>query len=203
MSTTAPRMRRVALGLALALTALGGGAAVAAPTLTDGGAAASQETASLVAARPAFKAPFQCGTQWRGSAWVTYNGIDHDPPKSVDWNWGSGNEDKGKLVRASAGGTVEIAGDGPGGYGKMVLIRHGASGWKTRYAHLLVGSLEVSPGDVINQGKVIGKVGQSGGQDSSHLHYEQIEGGTVRNAVVQGVTFDPGDVHYITSTNAC
>jgi len=194
---------RIALGLTLSLAALGGGVASAAPTIGDGVSAQSAQAVTLAGARPAFKAPFQCGTQWRGSAWTTYNGVDHKPQKSVDWNWGSGNEDKGKLVRASAGGTVEIASGGHGGYGNMVLIRHGSSGWKTRYAHLLDGSIEVSPGNVIAQGKVIGKVGQSGGQDSSHLHYEQIADGSVRDAVVQGVTFAPNSVHYITSNNAC
>lgn len=203
MSIMTARAGRLALGLAITMAAVGGGAAAASPTAGGGAPSHASTSEALVAARPAFKAPFQCGTQWRGSAWVTSGGVNHNPPKSVDWNWGSGNDDKGKLVRASAGGTVTFAGDGSGGYGKMVLIRHGSSGWKTRYAHLLVGSLEVKAGDVITQGKVIGKVGQSGGQDSSHLHYEQIEGSTVRDAVVQGVRFDPGDVHYITSTNRC
>lgn len=212
MNAQAARAGRLSVGLALAATVIGGGTAQAAPTAGDGDSPhALQQTAStvgaldaeLTAARPAFKAPFQCGTRWRGSAWTYSGGHAHNPMKSVDWNWGSGNDDKGKLVRASAGGTVEFAGDGPGGYGKMVLIRHGASGWKTRYAHLLIGSLNVKRGDVITQGKVIGKVGQSGGQPTSHLHYEQIADGAVRDAVVQGVRFDPNDVHYITSSNRC
>ena len=202
MSTISARTSRVALGLAVAVATLGGGVASAAPTAGDGASPQRTEAVTLAGTRPAFKAPFQCGTQWRGSAWTWSDGHQHSPLKSVDWNWGSGNDDKGKLVRASAGGTVEFAGDGAGGYGKMVLIRHG-NGWKTRYAHLLVGSLEVSAGQSINQGKVIGKVGQSGGQTYSHLHYEQIADGNVVDAVVQGVRFDPNDVHYITSTNAC
>jgi murein DD-endopeptidase MepM/ murein hydrolase activator NlpD len=203
LSTLTARAGRITLGLAITAAAIGGGAAQAQPTAADGAATLQTEAVALAGARPAFKAPFQCGTRWRGSAWTSSGGTPHSPLKSVDWNWGSGNDDKGKLVRASAGGTVEFADDGAGGYGKTVVIRHGASGWKTRYAHLLVGSLEVSRGDVIGQGKVIGKVGQSGGQSSSHLHYEQIADNAVRDAVVQGVRFDPNDVHYITSTNAC
>lgn len=202
MSTMTSRAGRIALGLAVSLATLGGRIASAAPTAGDGVNAQSSEAVALAGVRPAFQVPFQCGTQWRGSAWTYYDGQQHSPLKSVDWNWGSGEDDKGKLVRAFAGGTVEFAGDGPGGYGKMVLIRH-SDGWKTRYAHLLTGSLEVSAGNVIGQGKVIGKVGQSGGQSSSHLHYEQIADGSVVDAVVQGVRFDPNDVHYITSNNAC
>lgn len=202
MSTITARAGRIALGLTVSLAALGGGMASAAPTAGDSVNAQATGSVTLAGARPAFKAPFQCGTQWRGSAWTSSGGINHSPQKSVDWNWGSGNDDKGKLVRSSAAGTVEFAGTGSGGYGKMVVVRHG-NGWKTRYAHLLDGSIEVAAGQSVFQGKVLGKVGQSGGQATSHLHYEQIADGSVRDAVVQGVAFAPNSVHYITSNNAC
>lgn len=102
MRTTSARTGRIAIGLAITLAALGGGAAAASPTAGDAAPAGVSASESLVAARPAFKAPFQCGTRWRGSAWVTSGGVNHNPPKSVDWNWGSGNDDKGK-ARAGLG----------------------------------------------------------------------------------------------------
>lgn len=176
---------------------------LAASTLTAAVLAAAPLAAEAAGTRPAFKAPFNCGETWRGSAWTVFEGKEHDPLKSVDWNWGSGEDDNGKAVRASAAGTVEHAGPHPSGYGRMVLIKHGTSGWKTRYAHLKDGSVAVSVGDRVTQGQLVGRVGRTGGQDSSHLHYEQIADGTVRNAVVQGVTFDPNDVHFIRSTNNC
>lgn len=175
---------------------------LAASTITAGVVAVAPGAAEAAGPRPAFKAPFNCGETWRGSAWEVYQGHEHDPKRSVDWNWGSGDEDNGKAVRASAGGTVEFAGLGPGGYGRMVLIKHG-EGWKTRYAHLQYGSLEVSSGDQVNRGQLIGRVGKTGGQTWSHLHYEQIKDGAVVNSVVQGVTFHLDDVHYIESTNNC
>lgn len=215
VTNTAARIGRLTLGLGLSTAALGGGAATAVPTAGGGVAAPTSaptsasatavttEASTLAGTRPAFRMPFSCGLTWRGSAWTYSDGHKHNPLKSVDWNMGSGNDDKGRLVRASAGGTVTFAGVGAGRYGNTVVIRHGSSGWNTRYAHMLDGSLNVTKGQVIGRGKVIGKVGQSGGQPSAHLHYEQFTSAGVQNAVVQGVTFKPDSVHYIKSTNAC
>jgi murein DD-endopeptidase MepM/ murein hydrolase activator NlpD len=175
----------------------------AASTLTAAVLATAPLAAEAAGARPAFRAPFNCGETWRGSAWTVSDGKQHNPLKSVDWNLGAGNADSGKAVRASAAGTVEFADTGAGGYGKTIVIRHGTSGWKTRYAHLKLGSLQVKKGDHVNQGQFIARVGASGGQPTSHLHYEQIRDGRVVDAVVQGITFDPNDVHYIKSTNHC
>lgn len=176
---------------------------LAASTLTAAVVAAAPLAAEAAGARPGFKAPFSCGTTWRGSAWTVSDGHTHNPLKSVDWNWGSGEDDNGKPVRASAAGTVEFAGTGGGGYGKMIVIKHGTSGWKTRYAHLKDGSIQVAQGAHVSQGQFIGRVGKTGGQSSSHLHYEQIRDGSVVDAVVQGVTFAPNSVHFIKSTNHC
>lgn len=175
---------------------------LAAGTFAAGVVAAAPMAAEAAGARPAFKAPFNCGETWRGSAWTYYDGHQHTPLKSVDWNWGSGEDDNGKAVRASAGGTVAFAGLGSGGYGRMVLINHG-DGWKTRYAHLKYGSLEVATGDKVSRGQRIGRVGKTGDQSSSHLHYEQIRDNAVVNAKVEGTLFEPNDVHYIKSTNNC
>lgn len=204
MSTTiTARAGRIALGLAVSLAALGGGMASAAPTAGDGVNAQSAQSVALAGARPGFKAQFSCGTTWRGSAWWYDNGTPHDPLRSVDWNQGSGDADFGMLVRASAGGEVTNAGPTSSGYGNRVVIRHGASGWKTKYAHLVDGSITVSVGQQVSQGQVIGKVGKSGGQTYSHLHYEQIADGNVVDSVVQGNVFSRDAVHYVTSNNAC
>ena len=86
----------------------------------------------------------------------------------------------GTQVRASAAGTVvedeELRSDGASGwnngYGLFVLIQH-ANGVKTRYAHLEKPAVKV--GDEVNQGDVIGFVGNSGNTDGPtgcHLHFE-------------------------------
>jgi murein DD-endopeptidase MepM/ murein hydrolase activator NlpD len=74
----------------------------------------------------------------------------------------------GEPVRATAAGKVVSAG-WSGGYGKMVEIDHG-NGLATRYGHL--SSIDVSEGQSIRVGQVVGKVGSTGRSTGPHLHYE-------------------------------
>ena len=76
--------------------------------------------------------------------------------------------DIGEPIHATAAGTVAIAG-WSGGYGKMVEIDHG-NGLATRYGHL--SEIDVSVGDKIRIGQVIGKLGSTGRSTGPHLHYE-------------------------------
>ncbi len=76
--------------------------------------------------------------------------------------------DAGDPVRATANGTVTIA-SWSGGYGKMVEIDHG-NGLATRYGHL--SSIDVTVGQTIRIGQVIGKIGSTGRSTGPHLHYE-------------------------------
>ena len=84
--------------------------------------------------------------------------------------------DIGEPARATAAGTVTIAGWNAG-YGKMVEVDHG-NGLATRYAHL--SAIDVSVGDTIRIGQVVGKVGTTGRSTGPHLHYEtRIDGDPV------------------------
>lgn len=83
----------------------------------------------------------------------------------------------GEPVGAAAGGVVIEAGR-DGNYGKMVMIRH-SNGLVTRYAHL--SSINVSAGDNVSKGELIGRVGSTGRSTGSHLHFEVISGGKVVN----------------------
>lgn len=74
----------------------------------------------------------------------------------------------GAPVRAAAGGVISVAG-GRGGYGNMVEIDHG-DGMSTRYGHL--SEINVSQGEPVKPGAVIGRVGSSGRSTGPHLHYE-------------------------------
>jgi Peptidase family M23 len=74
----------------------------------------------------------------------------------------------GEPIHATAAGTVTIAG-WTGGYGKMVELDHG-NGLATRYGHL--SEIDVSVGDKIRIGQVIGKLGSTGRSTGPHLHYE-------------------------------
>jgi len=76
--------------------------------------------------------------------------------------------DTGDPVRATATGTVTVAGNN-GGYGKMVEIDHG-NGLATRYGHL--SAIDVNVGQIVRIGQIIGKIGTTGRSTGPHLHYE-------------------------------
>ena len=74
----------------------------------------------------------------------------------------------GSPVRATAAGRVTTA-EYSGGYGNMVEVDHGG-GLVTRYGHL--SAFSVSPGDRVDVGEMVGRVGSTGRSTGSHLHYE-------------------------------
>lgn len=81
----------------------------------------------------------------------------------------------GTLVKAAADGTVEVAGF-VSGYGWVVYIRHtgssrGIGHRQTRYAHMFRRP-EVTRGQPVRQGQIIGGVGQTGTATGPHLHFE-------------------------------
>jgi murein DD-endopeptidase MepM/ murein hydrolase activator NlpD len=76
--------------------------------------------------------------------------------------------ERGTPVVASAVGTVSFAG-WQSGYGQMVEVSHGG-GLTTRYAHL--SKIEVTTGQEIARGQLVGRVGSTGRSTGSHLHYE-------------------------------
>ncbi|WP_150526453.1 M23 family metallopeptidase [Roseibium sediminis] len=78
--------------------------------------------------------------------------------------------------KASYGSRIYSAGPGKvvyagwqGGYGKVVIIQH-AHGYKTRYAHM--SRIQVSKGETVTAGTVIGNIGSTGRSTGPHLHYE-------------------------------
>lgn len=82
-------------------------------------------------------------------------------------------------VWAAGSGTIIKASSGTwgGGYGNHVIIDHG-NGLQTLYAHL--DHLTVSEGDWIEQGQVLGQMGNTGrvyGATGIHLHFEVIKNG--------------------------
>jgi murein DD-endopeptidase MepM/ murein hydrolase activator NlpD len=88
----------------------------------------------------------------------------------------------GRDVASVGPGRVVSAGV-QGGYGKSVIIEH-APGLRTRYAHL--SSIDVAVGDAVDDGAVIGKVGQSGRATGPHLHFEVLKNGHAVNPKAGG-----------------
>jgi hypothetical protein len=78
----------------------------------------------------------------------------------------------GTPVLAAAGGRVMLA-DSLGGYGLTVALEHQGGMQQTLYAHL--SEIYVKPGEVVQQGTVIGRVGSTGASTGPHLHFEMRE----------------------------
>ena len=90
----------------------------------------------------------------------------------------------GTPVVAAYSGTVSIA-DWMGGYGQTVVLQHQNSTLETLYAHL--SNIFVQPGEVVEQGQVIGEVGSTGNSTGPHLHFE------LRELTPEGwMAMDPG-----------
>ncbi|MDB5266760.1 MAG: putative rane bound lytic murein transglycosylase [Parcubacteria group bacterium] len=87
-----------------------------------------------------------------------HNGVDLGAPN-------------GTPILAAANGSVIISRTGGynGGYGTYVVISH-PNGTQTLYAHM--SSNNVSVGQYVSQGQVIGAVGNTGKSTGSHLHFE-------------------------------
>ncbi|MCA1991679.1 MAG: M23 family metallopeptidase [Coleofasciculus sp. S288] len=76
---------------------------------------------------------------------------------------------QGTPVVAAASGQVATA-DYVGGYGLTVVLEHEEGTQASLYAHL--SEIFVQPGDVVEQGSVIGRVGSTGNSTGPHLHFE-------------------------------
>ncbi|PHJ58223.1 peptidase M23 [Nostoc linckia z18] len=89
----------------------------------------------------------------------------------------------GTPILAAAGGQVETA-NWLGGYGLAVIINH-KSAQQTLYGHM--SEIFVQPGQWVEPGTVIGRVGSTGNSTGPHLHFE------VRHLTPNGwVATDPG-----------
>jgi murein DD-endopeptidase MepM/ murein hydrolase activator NlpD len=97
----------------------------------------------------------------------------------------------GAPVRVTADGTVHAVAESPT-YGLTVDVRHGDSGFVTRYAHL--SHVAVRPGQAVERGELVGRVGSTGLSTGPHLHYEVYYQGWRRDpiAFLPSLPVDPG-----------
>jgi hypothetical protein len=124
---------------------------------------APSHPAGAVGARPAFSAPFPCGTQFRTES------FGHAP--AIDVFRVPTNATEGQLLVAPAGGTVNQSYSNPQGAGNILQINHGG-GWFTTYIHLQSRALGV--GASVRKGQPIGRIGHTGVTSNgvSHVHFE-------------------------------
>lgn len=94
---------------------------------------------------------------------------------------------KGVDYAASTGTVIKAAGEGrvgfvgtKGGYGRVVILEHGA-GISTLYGHMSRFGKGLRNGQRVTQGDTIGYVGSSGAATGPHLHYEYRLNGVHKN----------------------
>jgi len=75
---------------------------------------------------------------------------------------------EGTPVRAAAHGVVSLADDSFVLHGKTVILDHG-QGVSSLYLHM--SAIEVAPGEPVQRGQIIGRVGSTGVATGPHLHY--------------------------------
>lgn len=76
----------------------------------------------------------------------------------------------GTPIRATGNGKIVFRGN-KGGYGNTIVLQHGSQ-FTTLYAHLSRFAGGVRAGTKVQQGQIIGYVGQTGLATGPHLHYE-------------------------------
>lgn len=84
-----------------------------------------------------------------------------------------------RTIKASDNGRVTFSG-WDGTYGQKVVINHN-NGYETLYAHLA--EINVSVGDVVEQGQKIGVMGSTGRSTGLHLHFEVKHNGSLVNPI--------------------
>ena len=153
------------------------------------GAACLAVTASTLPAWAApstpYQVPFPCGETWTGSTRA-----GHSPStKAIDFNR---NPDLGAPVVAAAPGVVTTAySTARGGYGLWVVVDHGNEE-SSLYAHLA--SVTVAVGQRVDQGTMLGTVGDTGNSRGSHLHFEEKVGRSVVSPWFAGTPYGYGAI---------
>lgn len=78
-------------------------------------------------------------------------------------------------VCSALAGKVIVANAGSTGYGNYVVLQHTADDgttFYTLYGHMIQGSIQVSVGEEVEQGRVLGTMGSTGNSTGNHLHFE-------------------------------
>ncbi|RKS69346.1 murein DD-endopeptidase MepM/ murein hydrolase activator NlpD [Motilibacter peucedani] len=93
------------------------------------------------------------------------------------WSHGHTGQDfaapTGTPVKAAGAGVV-VSTERAGAYGNRIVLHH-SDGTETWYCHL--SAFQVEPGDAVEAGQVIGRVGSTGNTTGPHLHFEVRPGG--------------------------
>lgn len=79
----------------------------------------------------------------------------------------------GTVIEARAAKSKKSNGE-PNGYGYFVAVQHkiGGKDYVALYAHLVKGSIQVSKGQKVKAGQILGVMGTTGASTGVHLHFE-------------------------------
>lgn len=117
---------------------------------------------------------------WPANGWLTSTmGRRQDPVNGGD-DFHAGLDiaaEKGRPIYATAEGTVRSA-EYHNAYGNLIVLDHGF-GIETRYGHL--SAFNVTKGQTVKRGDIIGRVGATGKATGPHLHYEVLANGRLLN----------------------
>lgn len=122
-----------------------------------------------------FKLPVEGATITSKYGWRKFGGVT-EFHTGIDYAIAHGTP-----IYASEAGVVTCA-QWSGNYGYLIKIQH-ISGYETRYAHC--SRFNVSVGDTVEQGDLIGYVGNTGRSTGPHVHFE------IR---IKGEHIDPNDM---------
>ena len=117
---------------------------------------------------------------WPAQGWITSRMGSRQDPMTGGTDYHAGLDiagEKGQPIYATASGRVSQAGY-QGAYGNLVVVEHDF-GIQTKYGHL--SSFSVKPGQNVNRGDMIGRLGATGRATGYHLHYEVRANGRLLN----------------------
>ena len=109
-----------------------------------------------------------------------HRGIDYSAPVGTPV-WAAGD---GKVVLAASDSSS----------GRHIVLQHGTK-YQTKYLHLSRFAKDITSGQRVQQGQVIGYVGATGLATGPHLHFEFIEGGIHKNPSTANMMEDPISGH--------
>ena len=116
-----------------------------------------------------------------GNRWCPYHGWEWHNGADIDAAYGS-------PVLAANSGTVIQAGWN-GGYGISVMISH-SDGITTLYGHM--SDWNVTAGQTVSQGDIIGWCGSTGNSTGAHIHYTMYKDGQT----IDVMNYLPGYIAY-------
>lgn len=130
------------------------------------------------------------------SLYIKITQVYHSAHLGLDFGW---HDMKPEFINqpivASEAGIVVACLDGYGNtypntkiYGNYVIIEH-ADKFFTVYGHLQKGSVCVSKGQRVSKGDMIGRMGNTGYSNGTHLHYELRHGGNTKSFCVNPIDY--------------